>query len=440
MDPYAAVIREFFQLLGELWFKRIELELQLFAEALDRWLDDLFEQPTPDWRESFAEFLAAQEAEGRIVVPKSRADLIEFLEGWARTVDWSALQVGVAPVESSEAERPFVISVIPDVSGPGPKPATAKTGSPPVVATKPRLPADSRGTWIIGKKGDGVFQYNDSAVNRKAGIAGAKVRFKGQYIAKGGLPAETYYGGSAAEATVTIETVAGTSADSAAADAAMRKKLGDPAWRRPQRYQWNHAGGPRSKTMELVDADFHEAVAHKGPAAGPRAARRVAKVLPGKGTRVKGKRAMGKGAVGRAMAVVAVYLTAKEALQAAGILQPNYYVFEEATYYFVANDESVFIVWSAGWFSSAKREFIAGPRKGETEKLAKGQVAAYQKIAEAKFGKYIRGTWFREPRFIPGTDRKSLPLTEEQYGVPVEVGWIDEEGVHRYPVPKPGRA
>jgi hypothetical protein len=116
MDLYSPVLREFLRLVFELWFKRIEEELQLFAEALDQWLHDLFGQPTPDWRESFDQLLAEQEAEGRMVAPQSRQDLLDFLEGWAATVDWSAVEGGpsgddqpvavVAAAPESVAERP----------------------------------------------------------------------------------------------------------------------------------------------------------------------------------------------------------------------------------------------------------------------------------------------------------------------------------------------
>ena len=57
--------------------------------------------------------------------------------------------------------------------------------------------------------------------------------------------------------------------------------------------------------------------------------------------------------------------------------------------------------------------------------------------AEAEFGKYIPGSLLKEPRFIPGKQRKSLPLITNPYGVPHEAGWIDEKGVHHYAVPRP---
>ena len=58
MHNHIAVLRDLFRLAFELWFKRIEAELQIFAEALDAWLHELFQHPTLDWRESFDQLLA----------------------------------------------------------------------------------------------------------------------------------------------------------------------------------------------------------------------------------------------------------------------------------------------------------------------------------------------------------------------------------------------
>jgi hypothetical protein len=80
MDPYKAWLRDVLQLAGEIYFRRVEAELWKFAEALDHWLHKLFERPRPDWRESFGQLLAQQEAEGRVVEPKSRQDLLDYLE------------------------------------------------------------------------------------------------------------------------------------------------------------------------------------------------------------------------------------------------------------------------------------------------------------------------------------------------------------------------
>jgi hypothetical protein len=82
-----------------------------------------------------------------------------------------------------------------------------------------------------------------------------------------------------------------------------------------------------------------------------------------------------------------------------------------------------------GWFGSYKRSYVAGPRAGETEKTTESEFEVYKKVAEETWGKYIPGSLFREPRFIPGTQRQTLPLTDERGR---NIGYIDEAGVHRY--------
>ena len=136
------------------------------------------------------------------------------------------------------------------------------------------------------------------------------------------------------------------------------------------------------------------------------------------------------------MGIINVYLVTRDVLQTAGILQPDYSVAERETYHFVAEDGSVFVVWPAGWFSRAKREFVSGPRQGEKENITDAEVEGCRKKAEEVWGKYIPGSLLWEPRFIPGTQRTSLPLFREYRGLPQEIGWIDEKGVHYYKVPK----
>jgi hypothetical protein len=137
----------------------------------------------------------------------------------------------------------------------------------------------------------------------------------------------------------------------------------------------------------------------------------------------------GAGGVTRAVAGLNVYLTLRDAAQAAGIAQPDY-VQIDAPYYFTAQDGSVFTIKMPGWFGSYKRNYVAGPRAGQTETITDFQFEVHKKVAEVTWGKYIPGGLFREPRFIPGTKRKSLPLTDERGN---EIGYIDEEGVHQYP-------
>ena len=132
-----------------------------------------------------------------------------------------------------------------------------------------------------------------------------------------------------------------------------------------------------------------------------------------------------------------IYLAARDALQATGTLQPDYETAERETYHFRAEDGSVFVVHPGSLFSSARREYVDGPRKGRTETITNTEVEQHRQQAEAEFGKYLPGSLLKEPRFIPGKQRKSLPLYTYPNGVPHQAGWIDEKGVHRYAVPRP---
>jgi hypothetical protein len=172
----------------------------------------------------------------------------------------------------------------------------------------------------------------------------------------------------------------------------------------------------------MRDERFHDPAAHKESAAEIQEAR-------GPGTMPE--------RTGEGMAVLSVNLMYRDALQATGILQPDYEVLERAEYYFVTEDGSVFNVQPEGCFARAQRVFVEGPRNGQTETLTNAQVEEYQKQAEDQWGKYIPGTLLREPKFIPGARRKSLPLIKYEFGVPREAGWIDEKGVRRYKVLMP---
>jgi hypothetical protein len=297
---------------------------------------------------------------------------------------------------------------------------SSAAAQPPV--TKAQLPAERRGTWVSGTKGEGVFRYNDSAENHEKGVAGEEVRYENQHIATGGFPPEAYYGGSAEAASVPITKVTGTKDDGLAADAEMRKKLKDPNWQRPKGYRWNHAGQPGSTTMELVKTGVHTAVSHKGPAAGPRAEQRLGKA---------------RGVKGRAMGALTVYMGARDALQAGGILQPDYEERDHEVYHYRAEDGSVFVVQQGNAIKSAERVYVEGPRKGQTEKISSVEVEQHRKQAEEEFGRYIPGNKFKKPRFIPGRQRKTIPLiTIDKYGVPYDGGYIDEDGPHYYRLPQ----
>jgi hypothetical protein len=162
-------------------------------------------------------------------------------------------------------------------------------------------------------------------------------------------------------------------------------------------------------------------VHHKGSAAIARATRRATK------------------AVGRAFVGFQIYTTARDALQAAGVLQPDYHI-EHADYYFTADDGSVFIIENPTWRKGAKQVFVAGPRAGQTIALTDEQYQQYKAAAEKIWGRYDPGSLIREPRFYPGEKRKRLPYYEDRDGYPWEAGWIDEDGIHRYTRPRPPEA
>lgn len=275
------------------------------------------------------------------------------------------------------------------------------------------LPSDTRGKWITGRKGNGVFQYHDTPENRAAGVAGKRVRFDKGRIALGGFPADWYYGGNAKKARVNIDNVTGGKADDRAADAAMREKLKDPNWKRPRGYTWNHAGGEGSNAMELVQTGPHKAVHHEGSASGPRANGRVS------------------GAVARGFGALSAYTNVRDALKAAGALEPDYEV-AESEYYFVDSDGSVYYIQKRGpignLFDSPKKVFVAGPRAGEREAISSAEAQEHQEAGDAQWGKVIPGNLFEGPRFVPGTNRSRIPYTED--GVPK--GYLDKDGLHRY--------
>jgi hypothetical protein len=274
-----------------------------------------------------------------------------------------------------------------------------------------QYPADDRGTWIQGTKGNGVFRYHDTPQNRAAGLANKELVFRNNCIGIGGFPAEFYYGGNAKHASVEIEKVTGTGADDTASDAKMREKLKDPNWRRPEGYTWNHAGDSSSTTMELTDSKAHAAAAHQGSAAKVRAEARANKA---------------KGFAGKGFGAAAVYLNIRDALKMAGVIKQ--YNVEYAPYYFVDDDGNVFIVQKP-WLRSWRRKFVAGPRAGQTENITCEEANAHQAAADAKYGKLEGGGWFGEPRFIPGTERTRMELYDAD-GLPA--GYIDEDGVHEY--------
>lgn len=282
-----------------------------------------------------------------------------------------------------------------------------------------RTPGAARGKWIKGTRGNGTFEYTDTPLNRSRKLVGVKVKFVEGYIAEQAFPEKYYWKGNYQSATVDISDVGarvnGDNSDFSAADRIMRERHGAD-WKRPKGYTWNHAGKPGSTVLELVKTEVHEAVAHKGPAAGPRKAARDAK-----------KCKLGpKPGVARCIAGLNIYMTFRDAAMAAGAnsLQP----LEHAPYYFTEG-ENIFIIKKpvlTAIYSSYK-EYIAGPKAGTKEYITNKKRLEYKKKAEAVWGKYIPGHLFRSPRFIPGTRRKSIPIIN---GCGEEEGYIDEDGPH----------
>jgi hypothetical protein len=64
------------------------------------------------------------------------------------------------------------------------------------------------------------------------------------------------------------------------------------------------------------------------------------------------------------------------------------------------------------------------------EHISEESYDCYQKKAEQKNGRYMPGSLFRNPNFIPGAERESLPLNDEYVLIK---GWIDEQGPHQTP-------
>ncbi len=280
---------------------------------------------------------------------------------------------------------------------------------------KMRLPADSRGNWIEGERGNGTFRYEDNAENRSRNIVGLEVKFENGHIAVGGFPDQYYYKGNAKSATVDISTVGATvtGSDDIAARDAMRKLLNDNSWTKPDGYTWHHAGGEGSTKLELVETDFHKRVAHKGPAAPHRAATRANRIRA------------------RGLAVLDVYMTIRDAAEYAGVGGLKYQESNFKLYYYTERD-SVFTVHKpvVGLFGAKPwKKYVAGPKAGQTQSISWAQAEQFKLRAERKWGKFIRGTLFRKPRFKPGTHRHSIPITD-RFGR--TIGHIDEDGPTMY--------
>lgn len=90
-----------------------------------------------------------------------------------------------------------------------------------------------------------------------------------------------------------------------------------------------------------------------------------------------------------------------------------------------------------GVFSSPARVYVDGPRKGQTEKISDREFDEYRQHVEKEWGKYIPGTLWSEPKFVPGRQRDSVPYIIFDDGVPFEAGVVDKNGVWYHPTRKP---
>jgi hypothetical protein len=73
---------------------------------------------------------------------------------------------------------------------------------------------------------------------------------------------------------------------------------------------------------------------------------------------------------------------------------------------------------------------VAGPNAGTVETLTNAEYNQYNTQYEQEYGKYIPGTLFSSPRFIPGTKRDRLELWNDQ--TLQWDGYFDETGYHEY--------
>ncbi|XZE43937.1 hypothetical protein SH467x_003519 [Pirellulaceae bacterium SH467] len=204
--------------------------------------------------------------------------------------------------------------------------------------------------------------------------------------------------------------VLGKRADSDAADAEMRKLMKDPNWQKPSGYTWNHAGCENSKIMELVESKpgyKQGAVAHKGSAAGPRAAHR---------------------SVNGVFGALTVYMTLRDLSEITGEKYTE--VNNHVAVFYDSMEESAFVVTSGNWLYSPRAKYVSGAREGEEVVLSQADFRRYKKMYHDAYGEYIPGIFGLSPRFIPGTERNTLPAIQFGSGYSIREGYIDRDGVH----------
>jgi RHS repeat-associated protein len=133
------------------------------------------------------------------------------------------------------------------------------------------------------------------------------------------------------------------------------------------------------------------------------------------------------GLTGGMLASFDVFLTLNAAIQGA---RPQYVVEAQADHYFSAGLGSVYIIQEPGslnFWSSPTMLWLTGPHAGESWVISDSEARRHRREAERRFGRYIPPGYFSGPRFIPGTERRRIELTNGQNRV---IGYIDETGVH----------
>ena len=95
---------------------------------------------------------------------------------------------------------------------------------------------------------------------------------------------------------------------------------------------------------------------------------------------------------------------------------------------------SVFWLESGNWIYSPRMHFVGGPLDGQEEIISSEEYKYYEEQYHQAYGRYIPGGLFRDPKFIPGSKRSTLPLYKSDGS---GCGYIDEDGPHWEPLQRP---
>ncbi len=336
---------------------------------------------------------------GVLIQAETGSDRYDLLELWQNVANVGANEEG--NMDYSPYGQPFA----------DPGPTNGELGLP----ANTRLPSRNAADWTgaIGNSNFRPQRPQDFGLQ-----AGDQVPFRNGRIdlAEFAVPVPSR-GGSALARTFQVPGMGtgagalhGPDRSAMVAELALRRgetQAATEAWLSNEGYRLHHAGGNRA---QVVPGEIHDNIPHTG----------------GRSDNAR-LRTTTVGALG----ALSVFLTLRDACQAAGVGRPDY-VAVNAPYYFTDRDGSVFVVrvpGSLNFWSSPSVLYVAGPRAGQTQPITNAEVRLYQLDAEIRYGRYIPGGFFRSPRFIPGTERRTLPLYEGNR----EIGLIDEEGIHYYP-------